>query len=65
MDDQELERRLDSLEQMQNQIIDNQQAIRQILEKNIKEKIDFIHFVVAFVVLIYVLRILLVIGNSI
>lgn len=58
MDNEEFEQRLDNLEQMQNQILDNQEAIKQLIEEKIKVKVDFIHFVLAFVVVIYVLRIL-------
>ncbi|MEM7759421.1 MAG: hypothetical protein AAF298_15040 [Cyanobacteria bacterium P01_A01_bin.40] len=58
MDNEEFEQRLDNLEQIQNQILDNQEAIKQLIEEKIKVKVDFIHFVLAFVVVIYVLRIL-------
>ena len=57
MDDEELERRLDNLEQIQNQMMENQGAIQQLLEEKIKVKIDFIHAVMTILVFILVLNI--------
>ncbi|MEL6441594.1 MAG: hypothetical protein AAFQ80_20365 [Cyanobacteria bacterium J06621_8] len=58
MDEEELEQRLNNLEQMQNRILENQENIQYILEKEIKPKLNLVHFVVAAYIVLFIIGLL-------